>query len=74
MGHGQQKTERFSIDAESVAAYRAELQKMAHGQPLAEAALEGFSDWQVIEAMERLWAAGTELQPRELDASREAVE
>jgi hypothetical protein len=26
--------------------------------PVAEAAVEGFTEWQVIEAMERLWAAG----------------
>ncbi len=46
----------FSIDPESVAAARAELREIVQGAPIAEAAVEGFSDWQVIEAMERFWA------------------
>jgi hypothetical protein len=51
----------FSIDPQSVVVHRAELLEIVRGQPLAEAAVEGFSDWQVVAAMERLWAAATEL-------------
>lgn len=51
------KGPKFSIDAESVAAARAELHDIVQGNPIAEAAVEGFNDWQVIESMERLWAA-----------------
>jgi hypothetical protein len=50
--------EHFNIDPESVATARAQLLEMARGMPVAEAAVEGFTEWQVIEAMERLWAAG----------------
>lgn len=63
---GDQGGIRFGIDPESVAAMRAELQEIVRGTPIAEAAVEGFSDWQVIEAMERLWAAGTSDQDEAL--------
>jgi predicted membrane GTPase involved in stress response len=47
---------RFAIDADSVAGYREQLKAMTHGVPVAEAAVDGFSDWQVVEVMERMWA------------------
>jgi hypothetical protein len=53
----RRKAARFSIDPESVAEARAELREIVKGIPVAEAAVEGFSDWQAIEAMERLHAA-----------------
>ena len=53
----KRKAAKFSIDAESVAEARAELHNIVQGSPIAEAAVEGFNDWQVIEAMERLWSA-----------------
>lgn len=58
--------DRFEIEPAAVADYRAQLAEMVRGVPVAEAAVEGFSDWQVVEAMERLWAAGT--GPIELSA------
>ena len=51
------KEGRFSIDPEAIADYRKQLRTMAQGSPIAEAAVGGYSDWQVIEAMERMWAA-----------------
>jgi hypothetical protein len=51
------REDRFSIDPTSVADYRVQLREMARGVPTVEAAIEGFSDWQVVVAMERLWAA-----------------
>jgi hypothetical protein len=67
--HG--KAAQFSIDPESVASARAELREIVKGIPIAEAAAEGFNDWQAIEAMERLQAA--EPMPREAgsDSGRE---
>ena len=53
------RVDRFSIDPTSVADYRVQLREMARGVPIAEAAVEGFTDWQGVVAMERLWAAGT---------------
>ena len=50
--------ERLSIDPRSVAAAREELRAMVRGVPIGEAAVAGFSDWQVIEAIERLLKAG----------------
>ncbi len=35
---------------------------MAHGTPIAEAAIDGFSDWQVVEAIERMWSVGTQIE------------
>ena len=52
------RLERLAIDAESVASYREQLVQIAAGVPMAEAALTEFSDWQVVVAMESLWAAG----------------
>lgn len=57
MDADRRKAARFSIDAESVAKARSELREIVKGIPLAEAAVEGFNDWQAIEAMERLQAA-----------------
>lgn len=59
MSHDEQKKNRFNIDPASVAAMRAELQGIVQGNPIGEAAVDGFNDWQVIEAMERLWTAAT---------------
>jgi hypothetical protein len=50
--------DQLSIDPETVAAARAQLRAMAEGIPVAEAAVDGYTDWQVIEAIERLWTAG----------------
>lgn len=47
-------TDRLEIDAESVAQYRQELREMVRGNALGEAALEGFSNWEVVEAFERM--------------------
>jgi hypothetical protein len=58
---------RFSIDPKSVAKARAELREIVKGIPVAEAAVAGFSDWQAIEALERLEAA--EEMPRESDGT-----
>lgn len=55
----EHRSARFGIDPESVTASRAQLREIVRGTPIAEAAVEGFSDWQVIEMMERLWAVGT---------------
>ncbi len=59
------KHSRFGIDPKSVAKARAELRAIVKGVPVAEAALAGFSDWQAIEALERLQAA--EPMPRGTD-------
>ncbi len=58
MDQSRKQGSTFPIDPQSVADARARLREMVQGIPIAEAAVEGFSDWQVIEAMERLWAAG----------------
>ena len=52
----KEKPVQLSIDAESVAAARKELQAITRGNPLAEAAVAGFSDWEAVEALERMWA------------------
>lgn len=49
--------ERFEIDPAAVAAYRRELRAMVRGMPFAEEGVEALSDWEVVRAMERLWAA-----------------
>jgi hypothetical protein len=54
---------RFVIDAEAVESYRVQLEEMADGVPYAEAVVEHFSDWQVVQAMESLWAAGSPWTP-----------
>jgi hypothetical protein len=60
---------RLSIDPESVEATRSELEEIVRGTPIAEDAVDGFSDWQAIESMERLWAAAqpdaSDVTPRE---------
>src|SRR4051794_11670742 len=50
--------QRFSLEPDAVADYREQLRAMAAGIPIAEAGIEGFSDWQVVMAIERLWALG----------------
>jgi hypothetical protein len=49
--------ERLPIDAESIAGYREQLKRICAGVPIAEAALESYCDWQVVAAIESLWAA-----------------
>jgi hypothetical protein len=61
---------RFAIDAKSVAGYREQLKAMAHGMAVAEAAIDGFSDWQVVEAMERLWAVALGVVDEPPDATQ----
>jgi hypothetical protein len=56
---GVPSRQRFSLDPDSVAGYREQLRAMAAGIPFAEAAIEGFSDWQVLRAIERLWDLGS---------------
>lgn len=51
---------QLRIDPESVRQSRRELAQIVRGNPIAEAALEGFSDWEVVEALERMWAVGLE--------------
>lgn len=51
------KREHFAIDADAVGSYRLLLGEMAEGFPAAEAAVQRFSDWQVVLAIESLWAA-----------------
>jgi hypothetical protein len=58
---------RFAIDADNVAVYRAQLKAMTHGTPIAEAAIDGFSDWQVVEAMERMWSVATDIDQEAAD-------
>lgn len=60
---------RLEIDPASVRAARSELRRIASCSPIAAAAVEGLSDWQAIEAMERLWAAGCEPARSEVEAS-----
>jgi hypothetical protein len=38
---------------------------MVKGIPVAEVAVEGFSDWRVIEGIERLWNAAASETPSE---------
>ncbi len=59
MSYDDQKKDHFSIDPASVAATRAELLKIVRGNSIAEAAVEGFSDWEAVEAMERLLTVAT---------------
>jgi hypothetical protein len=62
---GVPSRQRFSLDPDAIAEYREQLRAMAAGIPIAEAAIEGFSDWQVIGAIERLWAEeGLGKEPR----------
>jgi hypothetical protein len=60
MSHGDRKHLQLRIDPESVRQSRRELEQIVRGNPIAEAALEGFSDWEVVEALERMWAVGLE--------------
>jgi hypothetical protein len=52
--------EQFEIDPASLAAYRRALRAMVKGMPVEEAAIDRLTDWQVVQAMESLWAAATE--------------
>jgi hypothetical protein len=52
----QATSDRLEIDPESVKEYRQELREMVRGNALGEAAVEGFTDWGVVEAFERMLA------------------
>jgi hypothetical protein len=58
MHDADRKPGQLPIDPESVRVARQTLADIVRGNPIAEAALEGFSDWEAIEALERLWAVG----------------
>jgi|SoimicmetaTmtLPB_FD_contig_31_94365_length_334_multi_3_in_0_out_0_1 hypothetical protein len=60
MRDANRKHLQLRIDPESVRQSRRELAQIVRGNPIAEAALEGFSDWEVVEALERMWAVGLE--------------
>jgi hypothetical protein len=60
MSADDHKRMQLRIDPESVRQSRRELAQIVRGNPIAEAALEGFSDWEVVEALERMWAVGLE--------------
>jgi hypothetical protein len=60
MYDADRKPGQLPIDPESVRVARRTLADIVRGNPIAEAALEGFSDWEAIEALERLWAVGLE--------------
>ena len=60
MSDDDRKHMQLRIDPESVRQSRRELAQIVRGNPIAEAALEGFSDWEVVEALERMWAVGLE--------------
>lgn len=51
--------QRFAIDVDSLESYRELVELIVAGMPIAEAALEGFSDWQVVRAVESLWNAAS---------------
>ncbi len=56
----KQTSVQLGIDPASVAGARRELRKMARGNPVAEAAVEGFSDWESVRALERMWSVALE--------------
>ncbi len=56
------RRERFAIDADAVGSYRLQLGEMADGFPAAEAAVQRFSDWQVVLAIESLWTAANSVR------------
>jgi hypothetical protein len=60
MRDSDRKPVQLRIDPESVRHARRTLAEIVRGNPIAEAALEGFSDWEVVEALERMWAVGLE--------------
>jgi hypothetical protein len=47
---------QINIDPVSVATARRELRSMARGNEIAEAAVAGFSDWEAVRALERMWS------------------
>ncbi len=65
MSNGSEKPVQLNIDAASVAVARRELKEIVRGNPIAEAAVEGFSDWEAIEALERMWAVALTSVPAE---------
>lgn len=67
---GEHKGGRVAIDPVSVAMAREQLRAMARGMPIAEAAVEGFSDWQVIEALERIWTVGTAQMEKDTESGQ----
>ena len=47
---------QLDIDAASVATARRELRSLVRGNQIAEAAVAGFSDWEAVQALERMWS------------------
>jgi hypothetical protein len=67
MCDSDRKPVQLRIDPESVRHARRTLAGIVRGNPIAEAALEGFSDWEVVEALER---AENEPDPAEDERAR----
>jgi hypothetical protein len=56
MADGPGEPVQLGIDPETVVQVRRALAEMVHGNPIGEAAVAGFTDWEAIEAFERMWA------------------
>lgn len=56
MDHAKETAVQLDIDAASVATARRELRSLVRGNPIAEAAVAGFSDWEAVQALERMWS------------------
>jgi hypothetical protein len=54
---------KLKVDAESMKRHREELTEIVKGNAIAEAAVEGMTDWEVVAALERLWAVGISPDP-----------
>lgn len=65
MSQRNEKPVQLSIDPASVAVAKRELKEIVRGNPIAEAAVDGFSDWEAIEALERMWAVALTSVPEE---------
>ncbi len=50
-----QRSVQLEIDPLSVATARRELRSIVAGNAIAEAAVAGFSDWEAVRALERMW-------------------
>jgi hypothetical protein len=74
MSDDTDKPVRLRIDPESVRHARQALAEIVRGNAIAEAALEGFSDWEAVEALERMWAVGLEPDRGEDEPDRAASE
>jgi hypothetical protein len=56
MADGSREPVQLGIEPETVVQVRRALAEMVRGNPIGEAAVAGFSDWEAIEAFERMWA------------------